>query len=210
MNKTPKAPKTPYDVLGVDVSATQNQIKQAYRTLAKDTHPDTNNGVSGGFEEIKKAYEVLSDPKRRMVYDNLNGMVKKSAQAGSPFIDPDAFRNYWKNTAPGYISGQWGYGSSNTNSGTYARQFIRIPRGTIFSVRNTGPGYQYSPAIDIEVDFDMRGIPWFGPGDRLLLEFNYAGGSTSAVEIEVTRVDFTGATSGGHGVPEAHVIGFRI
>ena len=61
-----------YSVLGVARSATQEEIKKAYRTLAKKHHPDVNPGnkaAESRFKEISEAYMVLSDPKKREEYD---------------------------------------------------------------------------------------------------------------------------------------------
>ncbi len=68
--------KNLYSVLGVDSSASKAAIKAAFRTLAKKYHPDINKGNKSfekKFKEIKQAYEVLSDDKKRYEYDKLNG-----------------------------------------------------------------------------------------------------------------------------------------
>jgi len=60
-----------YRTLGVNTSATQEQIKQAYRDLAKRCHPDLNRGqdTTAIFQKINEAYSVLSDPEQRRNYD---------------------------------------------------------------------------------------------------------------------------------------------
>jgi molecular chaperone DnaJ len=61
-----------YEVLGVERGASQEDIKRAFRRLARQTHPDANNGDRGTeerFRLIAEAYEVLSDPQRRAAYD---------------------------------------------------------------------------------------------------------------------------------------------
>lgn len=60
-----------YDVLGVDRSATREQLKQAYRQLALQYHPDRNSapGAAEKFKEIAEAYAVLSDESKRREYD---------------------------------------------------------------------------------------------------------------------------------------------
>ncbi|MFQ6059249.1 MAG: DnaJ C-terminal domain-containing protein [Anaerolineae bacterium] len=63
-----------YKILGVDRKATQKEIKQAYRRLARKHHPDINPGDPSAqerFKEINEAYEVLSDPEKRRKYDQL-------------------------------------------------------------------------------------------------------------------------------------------
>jgi DnaJ-class molecular chaperone len=59
-----------YIILGVDPDATQDQIKSAYRRKAKQSHPDICEGGGERFRDVQDAYETLSDPARRRVYDD--------------------------------------------------------------------------------------------------------------------------------------------
>jgi molecular chaperone DnaJ len=60
-----------YEVLGIDRSASEVEIKRAFRTQARKFHPDVNKdpGADVRFKEINEAYEVLSDPQKRQMYD---------------------------------------------------------------------------------------------------------------------------------------------
>jgi molecular chaperone DnaJ len=68
----PATPRDPYEVLGVPRSADEVQIKKAFRTLARELHPDVNTEdpqAEEKFKQAAEAYEILSDPERRATYD---------------------------------------------------------------------------------------------------------------------------------------------
>jgi len=74
-----------YKVLGVERSASEKEIKQAFRRLARQCHPDVNPGDKGAeerFKEINEAYEVLSDPEKRSRYDQLGADWQRWQQTG--------------------------------------------------------------------------------------------------------------------------------
>lgn len=82
-----------YEVLGVGRSASQQEIKTAYRKLAIKLHPDKNPGdkaAEDGFKEAAEAYSVLGDPDKRAVYDQYGHTGFK----GAPSINQDIFREF--------------------------------------------------------------------------------------------------------------------
>jgi molecular chaperone DnaJ len=80
-----------YKVLGVKEKATPDEIKKAYRKLAKKYHPDANQGdpkAAERFKEVGEAYSVLSDPKKRKQYDQMRRFGSLGFGAGRPGRPP--------------------------------------------------------------------------------------------------------------------------
>lgn len=73
-----------YQTLGIDKSATQEDIKKAYRKLASIHHPD-KGGDTATFQKIQAAYEILSDPQKRAEYDNPNQGMNSGFPGGFHF-----------------------------------------------------------------------------------------------------------------------------
>jgi len=85
------AGKDYYDILGVKKNASEEELKKAYRTLAKKFHPDKNKGnkdAENKFKEISEAYAVLSDKEKREQYDRL-GSEAFGAGGANPFAGFD-------------------------------------------------------------------------------------------------------------------------
>ncbi len=91
-----------YKILGVGKNATDKEIKQAFRKLARQYHPDMNPNnpqAEAKFKEINEAYEVLSDPEKRKKYDQLGADWVRWQQAGGRPDDFDWTR--WTTWGPG-------------------------------------------------------------------------------------------------------------
>jgi curved DNA-binding protein len=97
-----------YATLGVNKSATEKEIKQAFRKLARKHHPDVNPGdkaAESKFKEINEAYEVLGDPPKRKKYDELGAnwrAYEQAERAGGP----NPFAGQWNVNVGG---GQGGF-----------------------------------------------------------------------------------------------------
>src|SRR3954451_8778202 len=82
---TPMADRDYYEVLGVARGATPEQIKKAYRGLARKHHPDVNPGdkkAEATFKEVQKAYDILSEPEKRKLYAQFGHAAFEGGGAG--------------------------------------------------------------------------------------------------------------------------------
>ncbi|MFG1947595.1 molecular chaperone DnaJ [Nonomuraea sp. NPDC048826] len=130
-----------YAVLGVPKSASAEEIKKAYRKLARQYHPDTNQGDTAKekkFKEVSEAYDVLSDSKRRKEYDEARtlfgsgvGGQRPGGGGGFPFDFGDLFGGTGQQTGQGtgdrfsdLFGGLFnrGGGSTRTTSATRPRR----------------------------------------------------------------------------------------
>lgn len=86
-----------YDTLGVSRSASADEIKKAYRKMAKKYHPDRNKGdkvAEDKFKNAAAAYEVLSDLQKRQIYDQYGEEGLKNSGYGGPGNAEDIFSNF--------------------------------------------------------------------------------------------------------------------
>ena len=132
-----------YEILGVARDASGDEIKRAYRALAREHHPDVAHDKSRAehrFKEINEAYEVLSDPKKRAQYDRFG---------------------YVGNGAAGTADFGFGQGSF----GDIFDMFFGNVRGTA-QPRRAGPGTRLGSSLRRR-DYARRSVPWNDERDRL-------------------------------------------
>lgn len=108
-----------YKVLGVDKKATQDEIKHAYRRLARKYHPDVSKekNAEDKFKDLQEAYEVLKDPEKRSAYDQLGSNWK----AGQEFRPPPG----WGDNTHFYTSGD-GHEFSQEDLGGFSDFFSQL------------------------------------------------------------------------------------
>jgi len=133
-----------YDSLSIKPSATQDEIKKAYRKAALKWHPDKNKDnpqASEKFKEVGQAYEVLSDPEKRKVYDQYGlDFLLKGGSAGPP---PGAEDGGMPGGFGGFPGGFQGFGGPGGSGGT---------RSFHFSTNGNG-GFNFSNPEDIFAQF---------------------------------------------------------
>ncbi|MBU1221424.1 DnaJ domain-containing protein [Myxococcota bacterium] len=114
-----------YSILGVSRNASDDEIKKAYRELAKRYHPDKNADNPAAvekFKEVNSAFEVLGDAEKRKLYDEFGEMATK------PGFNPDQARQY---ASAGQNAGRWNFsGSENFSS---QDDFLNFIFGDVFS-----------------------------------------------------------------------------
>jgi molecular chaperone DnaJ len=76
-----------YTILNVPRTASEDEIKKAYRKMAHQYHPDKQGGNEEKFKEVNEAYQVLSDPKKRSSYDNFGSAYNDGAFQGQEYAD---------------------------------------------------------------------------------------------------------------------------
>ena len=92
-----------YAVLGLEQEATQDEVKRAYRKLARKYHPDVSEEADAEehFKEVAEAYEVLKDPEKRSAYDQLG----KHWQGGEEFRPPPDWDTHFEFSGGGFTQG---------------------------------------------------------------------------------------------------------
>ena len=195
-----------YHVLGVKRKATAAEIKSAYRKLARQYHPDVNKspGAEEKFKQASEAYEVLSDPQKRSMYDQFGGVGRGGVAPGAPgrgaaVSFEDIFGAARAGAAGGGFMGmsldeilgtlrggkQKARRSRRKQRGPDAEynltlDFMQAMWGTTASIRITGPG----PKGPQET-LDVKIPPGVGEGSKIRLRGKGAPGPAGAGDLYI-------------------------
>lgn len=158
-----------YKILGVDRKATQDEIKRAYKKLARKYHPDVSKeaDAEARFKEINEAYHALNDPEKRKAYDELGSRW----QQGQEFHPPPG----WEGTAAGGFNPEDLQGFSDFFA-------------EVFGGGGPGHGFHYE-----QRNFRMRGQDLHATIE-ITLEDAYHGGNRS-ISLQAPDIDEHGNVS---------------
>ena len=180
-----------YATLGVGRRASADEVKAAFRRLARKHHPDVNpndRSAEGRFQEINEAYEVLGDPDTRRKYDTLGADWKQYERAEAAGRNPFAGGGSYTGAAPGSDAAGWSatgggrrppgvegvgdpFGSSSFSD--FFRTFFEGASGG----REPDGGRDVEQAIDLTLEEAFSGV-----ARRLVLSL---GGRRSTVEVRI-------------------------
>ena len=143
-----------YKVMGVARDATEPQIKQAYRKLARKYHPDVSKekDAEARFKDLGEAYEVLKNPEKRAAYDQLG----KGPRPGENFRPPPDFGSGFE------FSGAGGGDSAYSDFfeslfGAQARSGTNRTRGDFRPSRGDGRGEDHHAKVLLDLDATLQG-----------------------------------------------------
>ncbi|MFV1973823.1 MAG: DnaJ C-terminal domain-containing protein [Thiohalobacterales bacterium] len=169
-----------YQLMGVERDATQDEIKRAYRKLARKYHPDVSKetDAEARFKEVGEAYEVLKDPEKRAAYDQLGA----NWQAGQDFHAPPGWDAGFEFSGGGYTGGVEG------DAGAYSDFFESL----FGQFHAGGPGGIHARGNDHHA--------------RVLIDLEDAmHGATRSIKLQVPEVD-----ASGHVITRERVLNVRI
>lgn len=211
-----------YEVLGVNRNADASAIKKAYRKLVKQYHPDSNSGNAQAeekFKEITEAYEILSDEKKRKLYDQFGHAAFEEGGAqsqgygstgnpfgGSPFGNGDFFTGAGGPFGGGgtyrrtYSGPQGQYQEVHFDSGENMDDILRDLFGGAF--RETGSAGFHENGADlhgeVEISFEEAAF-----GGKKVVRLQDAAGGVQSLEVKIPAGIESGKTIrlSGKGMP---------
>src|SRR5581483_7832858 len=155
-----------YKILGVERNASQDDIKKAYRRLARKYHPDVSKekNAEERFKEIGEAYEVLKEPEKRAAYDQLG-----QHRPGEEFRPPPDWGEQFRGRAGGFNAGEGFGGFGGFNAGgadvdmsDLFEQLFGASRGARRAGRAgaatfSAPGQDYEVVVHLTLEEAYRG-----------------------------------------------------
>jgi len=185
-----------YTVLGVSRSASEKDIKTAYRKLARKHHPDVNPGDNKSeaqFKEIGEAYSVLSDPEKRKKYDRWGHdweKIEQAQAAGANFRGRPGSTSYTWNSAGGGAPGSYNFESEDLG-GLFEQLFGRAAGGRtrVRSAPRKGKDLEQPVEITLEEAFNGTqrtfSIQDSQSGEIRTVEVKIPAGATEGLRVRI-------------------------
>ena len=173
-----------YEILGVDRTASADEIQRAYRKLARQWHPDVNKSpeAENTFKDVSEAYDALSDPDLRAKYDAFGEDFRKVPDDVDPAAWARAQQGYGGQRGPGAGDGFVDFG----DVGGYGASIEDLLGGMFGqSQRSTGP----RPGPDQEVQIDLSVVDAFRGGKRQISLTGSSGPRNYTVNIPAGVID---------------------
>ena len=185
-----------YRILGVDRNATEKEIKQAYRRLARKYHPDVNPGdkeAEERFKEINEAYEVLSDPEKRRKYDQLGASWQQWQRMGGNPRDFDWSQWFSREWPGGRVHVEYGDLGDLFGEGIFSDFFRAIfgdvgtrPRARWWEARpRYARGQDYEQPVEISLEEAFRGTKRVLEKDGRRLEVTIPPGVKTGSRVRI-------------------------
>lgn len=181
-----------YQILGVDKSASADEIKKAYRKLARKYHPDVSkeSDASARMAEVNEANEVLGDPEKRTAYDTVGAQAwARGARSGDDVRPPPGWDT-------GFEFSDGGGGSGTGNEADYSEFFEHLFGRAARAQRGSGGGAHRGNA-------QMRGNDHHAKIELELIDA-YRGAERT-IHLQSARID-----DSGHVVPEDRALQVKI
>lgn len=129
-----------YKTLNIDRSASQDEVKKAFRKLAHEHHPDKKGGNDAKFKEASEAYSILGDPAKRKQYDQFGSNMGGMGGAGGGGFNPQDFGGF------DFSGFQGGFNGQN----------VEFDLGDIFSTFFGGGRQRRGKSIRVDVDLSFK------------------------------------------------------
>jgi curved DNA-binding protein len=199
-----------YKILGVDKKASAEEIKRAYKKLAKEYHPDTNknSNAESKFKDLSEAYTVLGDSDKRKKYDNLGSSWQSHRQTGGTGDDfnwQDWINQNQRTKSTGRRTGQT---VGDAFEGGGISDFFERVFGGGFGGRSASPKQQAAPPIkgeDFQTDVELTLEEAFSGASRILtlnnekFEIKFKPGIKDEQILKISGKGYPGKNSGLNG-----------
>ena len=143
--------KSPYEILGVARNASDDEIKKAYRKLARESHPDANQGDAAAeerFKEVQGAYDTLSDPEKRKQYDAFGAAGPRGG--GGPGPGGFSYENVDLSDLLGQFGGMFGRGGGSRRARPQPERGADLEAHVRLSFEDALAGAQVRVPVEVE------------------------------------------------------------